>query len=68
MINFAAGTVTSTANPVPMKTDLELTSKLVQLMENQLKIWKDFAQLSSKSPDLIAKIQENFVKKMKIGN
>lgn len=54
------------ANSAMSKVDQETASKLVQLLENQLQIWKDFHKIGLKNPDLLTKIQENLIKKLRV--
>jgi hypothetical protein len=58
---------TSTRSTTAVKDDQELLAKVGQLLENQLRIWRDFAQLVRKNPDSISKVQEDLIKRIKVG-
>ena len=63
--HFVAGTTTRSTTTV--KDDQELLAKVGQLLESQLRIWRDFAQLVRKNPDSISKVQEDLIKRIKVG-
>jgi hypothetical protein len=48
-----------------LKEEQDLKAKIAALLEKQLKIWQDFGQLRSKSPDLTTRMAESIVKKFK---